>query len=127
ESTTTIWQFMPNAPGNNTSEGKTHIFTAGPPSSTALTPTLINAFQDNDQRKAKWIKAVSNASNTWYHAFKYKQRNNTASSLEYSVVLRLAEQYLIRAEARARQGELTNAISDLNVIRSRAGIGPTVA
>ncbi len=127
ESTTTIWQFMPNAAGNNTSEGSTHIFTAGPPSTIALTPSLVNAFEANDLRRQKWIKAVTNGSATWYHAFKYKQRTNTAASLEYSVVLRLAEQYLIRAEARARQGELTNAKSDLNLIRTRAGIGPTAA
>lgn len=126
-STTTIWQFMPNAAGNNTSEGSTYIFTAGPPSNIALTPSLINAFEANDLRRQKWIKAVTNGSATWYHAFKYKQRTNTAASLEYSVVLRLAEQYLIRAEARARQGELTNAKSDLNLIRTRAGLAATAA
>ena len=126
-STTTIWQFMPNAAGNNTSEGSTYIFTAGPPSNVALTPSLVNAFELNDLRKQKWIKAVTNGNSTWYHSFKYKQKTNTAASVEYSVVLRLAEQYLIRAEARARQGELTNAKSDLNLIRMRAGIGPTAA
>lgn len=126
-STSTIWQFMPNAAGNNTSEGSTYIFTAGPPSSVALTPSLVNSFEVNDQRKVKWIKAVTNGSATWYHAFKYKQRTNTASSVEYSVVLRLGEQYLIRAEARARQGELTNAKADLNMIRSRAGLASTTA
>ena len=39
------------------------------------------------------------------------------------MVLRLAEQYLIRAEARAQQNtNLTGAIDDLNIIRERAGI-----
>jgi hypothetical protein len=41
---------------------------------------------------------------------------------EYTVVLRLAEQYLIRAEARAQQGNLLDAQADLNIIRSRAGL-----
>jgi hypothetical protein len=36
--------------------------------------------------------------------------------------LRLAEMYLIRAEARAENSDLSNAISDLDVIRSRAGL-----
>jgi hypothetical protein len=40
------------------------------------------------------------------------------------MLLRLAEQYLIRAEARAQQDNLTGAIDDLNVIRNRAGITP---
>ena len=38
------------------------------------------------------------------------------------MVLRLAEQYLIRAEARAMQNNLQGAISDMDVIRQRAGI-----
>jgi hypothetical protein len=41
------------------------------------------------------------------------------------MVLRLAEQYLIRSEARAEQQNLTGpngAIADLNTIRARAGL-----
>ena len=39
---------------------------------------------------------------------------------EYSMVLRLAEQYLIRAEARVQNGDLQGAISDINIVRTRA-------
>jgi hypothetical protein len=41
------------------------------------------------------------------------------------MVLRLAEQYLVRAEARLKQNKLTgnnSAASDLNAIRHRAGL-----
>jgi hypothetical protein len=93
----------------------------------ALSNQLRNAFEANDQRKVNWIKEVTNANGTWYHAFKYKQRTITATSQEYSVVFRLAEQILIRAEARARQGETLNAIEDLNKIRTQAGLPPTTA
>src|SRR5207245_162544 len=41
---------------------------------------------------------------------------------EYYMMLRLAEQYLIRAEARAQQNNLAGSILDLNVIRTRAGL-----
>ncbi|MDR1499914.1 MAG: RagB/SusD family nutrient uptake outer membrane protein [Tannerellaceae bacterium] len=39
-------------------------------------------------------------------------------------VLRIAEQYLIRAEARVRQGDLAGGLDDINKIRERAGVPP---
>ena len=52
------------------------------------------------------------------------QKYGTASADNNNIVLmRLAEMYLIRAEARAQQGKLTGttgAIADLNVLRTRA-------
>lgn len=126
-STTTIWQFSPAASGNNTTEGGLFIFTAGPPTNVALRNSLVNAFELNDQRKVKWTKAVTNGSNIWFHAFKYKQQLSGTTSTEYSVILRLAEQVLIRAEARARLGELTNAKTDLDLIRVTAGLPASTA
>ena len=38
---------------------------------------------------------------------------------------RLAEQYLIRAEAEAESSDPTDAVSDLNIIRARAGLSPS--
>ena len=43
------------------------------------------------------------------------------------ILLRLGEQYLIRSEAAARLNLLSQAVSDINVIRNRAGIGPLPA
>jgi len=40
------------------------------------------------------------------------------------MIMRLAEQYLIRAEARTRQGKLEQAVNDINTIRKRAGLEP---
>lgn len=126
-STTTIWQLSPKLPGNNAEEGIAFFFNAGPPPNVALSNDLVNSFEENDLRKTNWILAISNASGTWHRAYKYKQNQNTGTSVEYSVVLRLAEQYLIRAEARARQGELVSAIEDLNRIRNLAGLPDTAA
>jgi len=42
-------------------------------------------------------------------------------------VIRIAELYLIRAEARAQTGALTGALADLNAIRERAGIAKSTA
>ena len=43
------------------------------------------------------------------------------------MVMRLAELYLIRAEARAKQNNLAGAKEDVDVIRARAGLGGTTA
>lgn len=125
--TATIWQFSPKLPGDNTYEGATFIFQTGPPPSMGLSPALYNSFAATDLRKTNWIKEVTNGTSTWYHANKYKQQSNTGTSMEYSIVFRLTEQYLIRAEARARQGELINAREDLNKVRQLAGLPDTTA
>src|ERR1044072_2683093 len=59
----------------------------------------------------------------WYGNLYY--RPNPATDPSY--VIRIAEEYLIRAEARAQLGKLTGALSDLNAVRSRAGLAPSEA
>lgn len=125
--TATIWQFSPNLEGNNTDEGSVFVFQSGPPPFVGLREELYSSFANNDLRKSRWIASVTDGTNTWYHANKYKQNTNTGASVEYSIVFRLAEQYLIRAEARARQGELSNAKQDLDMVRSLAGLPNTTA
>lgn len=126
-STATIWQYAPRSATRNTDEGTTYIFNAGPPNSVALANSLINSFEAGDQRKAKWIRLITKGSSNWYHAYKYKKTGSNTPQVEFSIVLRLAEMYLVRSEARARQGELSNAKDDLNVIRNTAGLGNTTA
>lgn len=127
DSGTTIWQFIPRTSGQNTQEGETFIFKAGPPSQVALSTPLLNAFEPGDLRKIHWVKAITKGAETWYHVNKYKQKSKTTSSLEYSIVFRLAEQYLIRSEARAEQGDLIGAKEDLDIIRTTAGLTGTTA
>lgn len=127
ESTTTIWQFSPRTATRNTDEASTFIFNAGPPPQVALTENLLAAFEPGDLRKTLWTKAITDGSSTWYHANKYKKVGNSTPQQEYAILLRTAEQYLIRAEARAQQGELIGAIEDLNKVRSKAGLPDTAA
>jgi hypothetical protein len=42
-------------------------------------------------------------------------------------MIRLSEMYLIRAEARAQQNNLSGAQDDLNMVRNRAGLANTTA
>lgn len=129
-----IWQLMP-AGGNQsyTYEGFYFILLAPPGSSNvALKTSLVNAFEAGDERKQHWIDSVMSGSGLtkWYFAKKYKDTYNTATGNEYSMVLRLAEQYLIRAEARVYLEKLTGANSasaDLDTLRSRAVLPVTTA
>jgi hypothetical protein len=88
-----------------------------------LYDTLANTFEANDQRKVVWTKSIDYLGKTYYYPYKYKVRQATAGN-EYPVVIRLAEIYLIRAEARARQHKVEDGVKDLNVIRQRAQIPP---
>ena len=88
---------------------------------------LENDFEMEDQRKAAWFYRDSLQGKPVYQAYNYKtgqaKSSITGTVTEYSVVLRLAEQYLIRAEAQALGNlSLNQAITDLNVIRKRAGL-----
>lgn len=123
----TIWQLQSANPGQNTAEAAYFVFTVSPPPLISLSDELVNSFTAPDLRRSSWIKSVSNTTSTWYHAYKYKENANTSASREYSIVFRLAEQYLIRAEARAMQGDLIGAKEDLNKVRHRANLKDTEA
>jgi hypothetical protein len=88
-----------------------------------LTSTLINSFTNDDQRKNAWIGKVTSSGTIYYFPLKYRQRSVTSGPLaEYTTYLRLAEVYLIRAEARANINNLSGAQNDMNIIRTRAGL-----
>lgn len=121
-----IWQLEPIYPQFSTGEGFTYIFTSRP-TRTALTTSIVNSFETGDTRRVNWVGSKVSSNVTYYHPFKYKERIVTTPPGEYLMVLRLAEQYLIRAEARANLDNISGAKSDLNVIRTRAGLSSTIA
>ncbi|MBV4358778.1 RagB/SusD family nutrient uptake outer membrane protein [Pinibacter aurantiacus] len=122
-----IWQLQPVRPSYNTTEGNLIL-----PASNATQPSylvtsyLLNAFQVGDKRKDGWLNARVYNNRTLYYPYKYKIRMNQ-TVFEFYVVERLAEQYLIRAEANTRLGNIAEAIQDINAIRTRAGLPPTTA
>jgi hypothetical protein len=128
-----IWQLQAIIPGYNTTDGYVYILKTGPNSSSNpvfLSTQLLKSFETGDERAIHWIGVDSSKRTKYYYPFKYKVKGGSSSSppsiSEYLMVLRLAEQYLIRAEARAQQGvgSLSNAAADLNLIRARAGLPP---
>lgn len=120
-----LWQLQPvnTSGGRNTWEG----FTATPATTVAtplyrLDSMLVRSFEPGDARLANWAgsRLLSNGT-TVYFPYKYKVRSNPAAAVtEYSMVMRFAEQYLVRAEARAQQSKLEEARADLDTLRHRA-------
>jgi hypothetical protein len=123
-----IWQLQPVLAGRNTLDAATFILPAGGPNSrnnpAYLSSFLLNAFDSGDNRKLHWVDSVivGTPAKIYYYPYKYKVNINPSPVTEYTMVLRLAEQYLIRAEARAQHGKTSDAIADLNAIRYRAGL-----
>lgn len=117
-----IWQLMPTQQGYNTWEGYFFAIVSNPAAAGQITlsEALLQAFEPGDARKTNWTNSYTEGSNTWYYPYKYKVSEYNAPLTEYSMVLRLAEQYLIRAEARAQQNKLADAISDIDSVRHRA-------
>lgn len=130
-----IFQLQPVNTGWNTVFGRVLILTASGPTVNTTKPfylneTLVNSFSANDPRRSQWISGVTAGGNTYYYPFKYKKGlgidgtiTSAGQMTEYVMLLRLGEQYLIRAEARARQDRLSAAIADINTIRTRARNG----
>jgi hypothetical protein len=128
-----IWQIQPVAPGRNTEEGFTFILPQSGPNSylnpVYLSNNLLNSFEVGDLRKSEWVSSITPVTGTatYYFPYKYKSTITTGSATEYLMILRLAEQYLIRAEARAQQNNIDGAKTDLNAVRNRAGLLNTTA
>jgi len=100
-----------------------------------LSDQLMNSFESSDKRAidGNWVKKYSYNSYNFVIPYKYKvslstlDNNLAVSAPEDEVWIRLAEIYLIRAEARANQNKISEAAADLNVIRNRAGLANTTA
>lgn len=121
-----IWQLIPVEPNTGTNEGAVYILHNNPGitnnnSSQALTDNMLSIWDNDDLRYSHWINIYAEGSDHYYYPFKYKIKNG-GDTEEYSMVMRLAELYLIRAEAYAMMGNIDQALTDLNVIRNRAGL-----
>ena len=84
-------------------------------------PELVNSFEPGDKRKTAWLQLDGEQ----YYPSKWKNSYDTPNAQpEYLVLFRLAEMYLIRAEARANTNDVSGGVEDINVIRHRAGLDP---
>jgi starch-binding outer membrane protein, SusD/RagB family len=123
ESHEAIWQIAPLDNSGNTNEALYYVITTSP-RFLVLRKEFVDSLELMDERKAKWIGSVSVNGSEVYYPHKYTLQDATLPASEYSAVFRLAEQYLIRAEAKAMLDDLEGAISDLDIVRLRAGLSP---
>lgn len=120
ESSETIWQLKPSAPGYNTFDGNNFILTAVP-TVIYLSDKFVNGFEKDDKRKNAWVDSLVLENSKWHYAAKYKVKSGN-NPTEYTVLFRLSEQYLIRAEALVHLNRLTEAITAIDKLRLRAGL-----
>ncbi|MBN9383534.1 MAG: RagB/SusD family nutrient uptake outer membrane protein [Chitinophagaceae bacterium] len=125
-----IWQLgVPDPTLFNTTDAYYFILLAppnnyGPTNTATISSNLYNAFEPGDNRKTSWIGVFSITSPDTSYYFPFKYKNSSSDIIEYNVLLRLAEQYLIHAEALVQQNKgLDQAVKDINAIRNRAGLG----
>ncbi|WP_299672833.1 RagB/SusD family nutrient uptake outer membrane protein [uncultured Polaribacter sp.] len=118
-----IWQLKSNNPTGEVNEADLYVLINGL-SIAVLSENLLDTFEAGDLRKDNWVSSITVEGIDYFFPFKYK---NLDAPGEYSTVFRLAEQYLIRAEARAQLNDFSGAQEDLNQIRNRAGLGNTTA
>lgn len=129
-----IWQLPCNPPNSFGQTTEAGLFVPYAPfivPQYSLTPDLLNAFETGDQRKQQWTGMntidENGTSVNYYYPYKYKNTTAGATPAEDYMIIRLAELYLIRAEAFAHENKTTEALADLNLIRQRAGLLPSTA
>lgn len=106
-----------------TTFGANYITVANVIPAYTLPDAAYNSFETTptvDLRKSNWATPKTVSGKAYYAITKYKVSSGTGN--EYHIVLRLAEQYLIRAEARANRNNLSGAKEDVDAIRTRAGL-----
>lgn len=116
--TEAIWELVYDA--TNTSQAYFFFYptSLGGRNEISATTTLRDLSEANDVRKA-----VNYTTTPAAKTLKFTRADGTDNNL----MIRLAEMYLIRAEARAKTNKLVDALADVNVIRKRAGVLDAVA
>lgn len=116
--------------GNRPRAAGIYVLTSNPNNSTAtgaigvVSDTLLGSFEAGDNRRRDWIGVFTTGGNSYHFANKYRA---STTLTQYDCAIRLAEVYLIRAEALLEQSKLELAIDDLNEIRKRARAAVTTA
>lgn len=90
----------------------------------APTDELVNLLNNplTGGNRNSMIARTAPPGNLWYGNMYYRNPRT-----DPAFILRIAEMYLIRAEARAQLGKTSEGLTDLNAVRIRAGLAPSAA
>jgi len=114
-STETIWELQFDANNTNSIAFFYYPTANGGRNEVTSSTTLKNLHETGDLRLPVNVTTGTPANKT----LKYTR----VAGEDNVQIIRLAEMYLIRAEAAAQQNKADAALADLNVIRNRAGLG----
>ena len=113
-----IWELVYDATNTSSAYFFYYPTSLGGRNEISATATLRDLSEANDVRKA-----VNYTTTPAAKTLKFTRADGT----DNNIMIRLAEMYLIRAEARAKTNKLVDALADINVIRKRAGVLDAVA
>lgn len=85
----------------------------------AASPELIESIEEGDVRREVW-QLVTEGGREVYQSLKWP--GEKGNFLENIPVIRYAEVLLIRAEARAKNGNTAGAVEDINTLRNSRGL-----
>lgn len=84
-----------------------------------FTESFLKSIEPDDRRSTHWMETAVVRDTAYRYSNKYQYPYGQD---QFHVELRLAELYLIRAEARTHQNNLAMAINDIDKLRSRANL-----
>lgn len=114
--TESILQLANNVSENN-STAFSYIYTNAPVA--VLTSSLLDDFESGDLRKTTWIRTSTYSGQSV--SIPYKMTTTAINPPEYYTLIRLAEMYLIRAEARGMREDFEGCADDVNLLRLQHG------
>lgn len=113
-----IWQSDWNNDIRNSEYNMQRVFYVNNPESAHFGEAIVPPPADTVRRHFVWVKKAS-------HPYGHPQGYDTGGRLYSDLyAMRLAETYLLRAEAYLGKNDLTNAAADINIVRARAQANP---
>lgn len=117
-----IWQLATLNGNGGIDDPRLFIPASGIIPTYSISDFLYKSFETGDKRKDQWIATSSVNGTEYFYPYKYVNNATGGTSTEYLMVLRYAEQFLIRAEAEAELNNNKDALNDIDSLRRRAGL-----